>query len=624
MRHLFTLFIGFSIVSISLQTSQAQTRGVGAGAIIIDDLNGHTVSLLAPLYHSPEWFAWALTSPPFKPLSWSVPVPPSNNAQAGFVYSGPLGGTTVPQIAYWLPPGQSSRSSDGNAGGTAGAWDYAGFGQLGVVSGNGSVGYLPVWLLGDTAIGASSLLEQGPSNGLLTTETLNIQQSASGQGLDHNSKFINFLDGSGWTRGSIKGRNEVDLLEDPAYDIYIGAALFYFVRVIIYAVGGGVSALTAADFFEAPISVTNALILASQVPGFVVSAVSNAAKAIEMSIDAGVQYTSSSGDYAEYLRRTDTSELLYPGDVVGVKNGMISKNTDGAQSIFSISSAPIVLGNEPPMEESADYNKVGFLGQVPVKVRGAVNPGDFIVASGLNDGFGAAIPEGKMTPQEFTQVVGRAWTTLEAGDVGFVKVAVGLSAKDMSEIASRQEAEIASVKSESEAQMASMNTRFQKLEQAMTETDPQRKQVLLAQAEQQTKSITPSQVPTQQSVPPAQSIVTKPVLTNTRSPQSPSLTTRTMSVEDYAKHFSVTPADLKSLSSLQHLQSYDQALQAMKKNIRKIASSAGTRQSKSDQIKEFLLHPVNDPDTKAAVLSCVMESIQSAKTMVKNTVNQTR
>ncbi|MCB0785516.1 MAG: hypothetical protein KDC02_15090, partial [Flavobacteriales bacterium] len=61
-----------------------------------------------------------------------------------------------------------------------------------------------------------------------------------------------------------------------------------------------------------------------------------------------------------------------PGDVVGVHGGRISRRTEGAQHVLAISSRPIVLGNMPEEGLEHLYERVGFLGQVPVKVAGPV------------------------------------------------------------------------------------------------------------------------------------------------------------------------------------------------------------------------------------------------------------
>lgn len=193
--------------------------------------------------------------------------------------------------------------------------------------------------------------------------------------------------------------------------------------------------------------------------------------AIQTTTSLGISYSSSSGDYAEYLKRSKLEDKLYPGDIVGVKNGLISKNTEGAESVFSISLAPIVLGNVPPEGKEAEYNKVGFLGQVPVKVRGAAHEGDFIIASGLNDGIGVAVSSENITPEQFTMVIGRAWTSSEWAGIKYIKVAVGLNAKAMSEIMSRQQKQINTLNTEvselrkTNLEAASLKTRLEKLEQ---------------------------------------------------------------------------------------------------------------------------------------------------------------
>jgi len=112
----------------------AQAGPIGAGALILTNPNStplspKTVTITTPQSPSAEYTAWSNAG--FPNLVWSVPVPPSNNAQAGFVYSGPLSGAVIPHIAYWVPPGQIGFN---NNGGFAGAWDYATKTQLGLLS----------------------------------------------------------------------------------------------------------------------------------------------------------------------------------------------------------------------------------------------------------------------------------------------------------------------------------------------------------------------------------------------------------------------------------------------------------------------------------------------------------
>tara|TARA_B110000503_G_scaffold100489_1_gene150356 strand:+ start:5899 stop:10953 length:5055 start_codon:yes stop_codon:yes gene_type:complete len=139
----------------------------------------------------------------------------------------------------------------------------------------------------------------------------------------------------------------------------------------------------------------------------------------------GVTYQSGSGDYAEWLPKTDPMEQMEAGQIVGLKDGRIMFDTDQVDHVFVISTLPIVLGNVP--QEPWRFEKVAFLGQVPVQVRGAVKSGDYIVASGRSDGYGIAVHPSEIRPEDFDQLVGVAW---ESGLKAFntINVAVGLNA----------------------------------------------------------------------------------------------------------------------------------------------------------------------------------------------------
>ena len=115
-------------------------------------------------------------------------------------------------------------------------------------------------------------------------------------------------------------------------------------------------------------------------------------KYVEMRYEnMGVCYKSGFADYAEYLERLNEYEVIRPGCIVGEHNGKISKITSNSNNLFVISTAPGVLGNMPPKEKESKYEKVAFMGQVPVLVAGKVKAGDFIIPSGLNDGVGLAV-----------------------------------------------------------------------------------------------------------------------------------------------------------------------------------------------------------------------------------------
>lgn len=152
--------------------------------------------------------------------------------------------------------------------------------------------------------------------------------------------------------------------------------------------------------------------------------------AIEGNGFGGVSFGSGSSDYAEWLPRLNPIEQIQPGEIVGLFAGRITKNTQGATQVMAVSTGPIVLGNDPGEKARAEYEKVAFIGQIMVRVRGAVKAGDFIIASGLNDGTGVAVSPECITAEEFEQAVGQAWESSDDAGVKSVRTAVGLIHRD--------------------------------------------------------------------------------------------------------------------------------------------------------------------------------------------------
>jgi hypothetical protein len=65
---------------------------------------------------------------------------------------------------------------------------------------------------------------------------------------------------------------------------------------------------------------------------------------------------------------------------------------------------------------------------VPVRVRGRVQAGDLVVASGLDDGIAIAMSEEELDLEMLASVVGRAVTGSEDEGVKLVEVMVGVEA----------------------------------------------------------------------------------------------------------------------------------------------------------------------------------------------------
>lgn len=177
----------------------------------------------------------------------------------------------------------------------------------------------------------------------------------------------------------------------------------------------------------------------------------------------GVTYVSFGADYAEWLPRTNPNETMRNGQIVGVKNGRISKHTEGADQILAISTNPIVLGNKPPENREGLYEKVGFMGQVPVMAQGKVRVGDYIIPSGKNDGFGKAVHPDDLTIEHIPLILGRAWSNSENDYLSHINVAVGLNRNDIAKVAMKQEQELKALKDEVSSMRSSVDDQLAEL-----------------------------------------------------------------------------------------------------------------------------------------------------------------
>jgi hypothetical protein len=137
----------------------------------------------------------------------------------------------------------------------------------------------------------------------------------------------------------------------------------------------------------------------------------------------GVKLESAGADYAEYLSHLNANETINKGDVVGVFAGKITRNTVGADRVMVVSTMPIVLGNWKP-SSNVPVSPVAFVGQVPVRVKGAVKTGDYIVSSGLGDGLAVAKSAAEMSFEDIAQTVGQAWESNSNTDIKVINVAL--------------------------------------------------------------------------------------------------------------------------------------------------------------------------------------------------------
>ena len=289
----------------------------------------------------------------------------------------------------------------------------------------------------DTDLDAYPLAVSGGRQGIVVT----LNENA-----DSDNNFVSFRDPRGF-RGRIEGQSVADVFSDPEYDLLTAIDIIEITVAGIELAGAASSVNACAGF---------GVVACPPVPSLIAAATASlAAQVVRTGLtqgfffaNLGIAYESGSADYAEWLERADVSERMEPGDIVGVTGGKVSKSTVGAHKLLVVSSAPIVLGNMPQPEDEARYEKIAFLGQVPVKVAGPVRTGDYIIPSGLGDGTGIAVSPGLMTAEEFMKVVGRAWTGSESAPVKYVTVAVGLDSGDIAGVVQRQQSEIEALRRE--------------------------------------------------------------------------------------------------------------------------------------------------------------------------------
>lgn len=252
------------------------------------------------------------------------------------------------------------------------------------------------------------------------------------------NNYVTFLDANG-IQGRIEGQVDADVYNDPQF-IY-DQAMFAgktAVQIVNVATAAAASILDPGNVI---IEAANSALLAAEIIEYEVFAFS----------DLGVAYESGSGDYAEWLPRLYPEEQIGYGQVVGVYGGRITKETDGAEMVMVVSRSPIVLGNMPPDSAGrALCEKVGFMGQVPVRVVGRVNKGDYIVSYKSGSGLGMAVSPSDLTAGQLSSVVGRAWTEATNPGINIVNTVIGVKTNEWTGFIKSNRSEIDSLKNEVE------------------------------------------------------------------------------------------------------------------------------------------------------------------------------
>ncbi|WP_460219758.1 hypothetical protein [Psychroserpens sp. MEBiC05023] len=149
-------------------------------------------------------------------------------------------------------------------------------------------------------------------------------------------------------------------------------------------------------------------------------------------INIGVAFESGSADYAEWLRKYDANELLVFGDVVGVRGGLISKSFATAEHYMVVSQNPLISGAMPKESEEHLFERIAFMGQVPVKVIGNVEKGDYVLPSGNGDGLAISVAPKAMKINDYQRIIGVAWEDSKGDKLfSYINTAVGINNNDM-------------------------------------------------------------------------------------------------------------------------------------------------------------------------------------------------
>jgi hypothetical protein len=350
-----------------------------------------------------------------------------------------------------------------------------------------------------TASVAQSTTGSDPTNNPLTSQThhvANFVNTADGNGISikvgagtpHNkNNFITFYNNSGGTVGRIEGEDgNDDYLRNREYQdglTFAGVDIAFATLDIVIA---GLESLQAGVDFGAALGSSTAcaglgVCVTAPIPSLIISGAldvilkianvvslggnlvkttANLAVAITThEALKGITFASGSEDYAEYLPKLNPQQFFLPGDIVGIKNGFITKETSDADMLMVISMNPAVLGGVPLDEDVSAYEKVAFMGQVLTKIMGEARPGDYILPSGFHNGTGIAKRPEAMKIEDYRKIVGVAWAGQSKDSVGYVNTAIGLNTNDLAQLVEKQSKKIEDM----EGQLISINENLSRL-----------------------------------------------------------------------------------------------------------------------------------------------------------------
>lgn len=303
------------------------------------------------------------------------------------------------------------------------------------------------------------------------------------------NNYVLFSD-EGGVQGRIEGEDAEDVLTDPKYYIENASYIAGVVKATIGVVGASTSSTVCVGLGACVTTPTPSLIIAAAAK-LVIAVAQLASYNVFRFANAGVVYKTKGADYAEWLPKLNPAETFYPGQVVGIKGGFVTKNIADADLVMVVSTNPIVLGNTPNKPEEHKYAKIAFLGQVPVRMAGIPNAGDYAVADTVNTGGAIAVAPNNIKPTQIPYIIGMVWPNSEKIPLGFANVAVNINTTNMANYHINQQSKILSLQTE----VNSLNNQISIINDVLGEMFPEYQQLTKNRAPQNinaNNSITPT------------------------------------------------------------------------------------------------------------------------------------
>ncbi|MEO0340190.1 MAG: hypothetical protein AAF242_13370, partial [Bacteroidota bacterium] len=268
-----------------------------------------------------------------------------------------------------------------------------------------------------------------------------IEVNAKERSLDNN--YLTFADNQN-IHGTIEGQTLKQLM--GSFD-YIYTNILNALDVVLGTAASAAEFTQGVGYTGAAGASGASLIFAWKGPGYGIAAgadvvlgglgVADVVKTIAEGVEflirqhntVGVTYTSGGADYAEYIKRGATERDMVAGEVVGIKNGLLTLNTDQADHYMVISGRPIILGNTPSPEREDLFEQVAFLGQSFINVSGDVASGDYLIPSGNHDGLAIAYHPDEIPTALIKKIIGTAMEGVqgEPGEIHLINSSIGLS-----------------------------------------------------------------------------------------------------------------------------------------------------------------------------------------------------